>query len=78
MRATIRRLEQDQRSRAWLAYHTAALGRIDKMPRFSDFVGRTKAKPKWLPPQSSDVLLAQLKAVHVAYGGSPKDFQKVE
>lgn len=77
MRATIRRLEQDQRNRAWLAYHTAGLGRIDKLPKFADFVGRIKAQPKRLKPQSQDIILAQMKAFHVAYGGDPEDFKKV-
>jgi hypothetical protein len=34
--AASRRLERDQRARAWLAWHTAAMYRAEKMPRLEE------------------------------------------
>jgi hypothetical protein len=39
---------RDQQSRAWLAYMTATLGRVKKMPKFKDVM--PKAKKSGTPP----------------------------
>lgn len=38
------RLEQDQRARAWLAWHTAALSRARKMPPLARVVNPPEAR----------------------------------
>ncbi len=47
------RLEQDQRARAWLAWHVAALSRAKRMPLLSRMVNPPAARR--LPPDEAEV-----------------------
>lgn len=43
MRGVRRRMEDEQRSQRWLAWHVVALDRVKKFPKFEQFVeGQTR------------------------------------
>lgn len=64
MRGVRRRMEDDQRSQRWLAWHVVALDRVKKFPKFEQFVdGQSKRK------QSPAEMKAKLAAMT---GGLPK------
>lgn len=50
------------KSQSWL---TAALSRTEKMPSYSEFIGKTKKTE----PQSAEQMLATVKMIHAALGG---------
>lgn len=72
-----RKAENEHRARAWLAWNTATMPNWRKIPSLADFLQIKKSAPRIAPRQSADVQLAQMKAIHVAFGGNPDDFKKV-
>lgn len=58
MKAKVRAAEADHHARAWLAWHVAVLGRVEKMPPLSDLTG--------VQPQHKKQTPAEMRAVFAA------------
>jgi hypothetical protein len=57
--------DREHKARAWLAWHVAALMRVKKLPRLERIAGRSPTRP-----QTPDEMLAIIKMLNAAYGGS--------
>lgn len=68
-RAKALQLQHDQR--AWLAWHTAVLGRVEKIPPLSSLTAEAMAKPT--APQSLGELRSRLAAVFGHSGAQPEE-----
>lgn len=78
MGATIARLTREQDDRAWLAWHIAALFKAKKLPKLHELKsGKKRRNAPLSRKQSSDVQLAQMKAIFLSFGGDPKDLVKI-
>jgi hypothetical protein len=76
MTATITRLVREQDDRAWTAWHIAALGRSKKLPKLHEMQSGKKPRRSPSRKQSSEIQLAQMKAIFLAFGGDPKELVK--
>lgn len=77
MSATLNRLTREQNDRAWMAWHVAALGRAKKMPKLHELQMGKKRRRSPSKPQSSEIQLAQMKALFLAFGGDPKELAAI-
>lgn len=75
--ATLKRLTREQDDRAWLAWHIAALGRFKKMPKLHEMQSGKRRRAASGRRQSSEIQLAQMKAMFLAFGGDPKELAKI-
>lgn len=57
---TSRRLTREFNDRAWLAYHTAVLGRIKKMPKLSALLHDVKPRQRQTPEQMQAIVRSWL------------------
>ena len=58
MDASARKAKTDHEARAWLAWHTAVLGRVEKMPPLSDLTGVKPELKKMTPAEMRGVFAA--------------------
>lgn len=77
MGATLARLTRERDDKAWLAWHIAALGRAKKLPKLHELQTGKKKRRQPGRKQSSEIQLAQMKAIFLAFGGDPKDLVKL-
>lgn len=50
------------KGRSWLAWHTAVLGRVEKMPTFAEFTGTRPKIKKQTPAEMRGVFAAMREA----------------
>lgn len=62
--------ERETNERLWLAWHTVALDRTDKLPKLESLMIKSD-QPK--PRQTGDEMLLAMKSIFLAYGGDPKE-----
>lgn len=62
LKAKGRAAEAEQVGRAWLAWHTAVLGRVDKMPPLSDLTG-VRPQTKKMTPAEMRAAFASMREV---------------
>jgi hypothetical protein len=77
MAATLTRLTREQDERAWAVWHVAALGRVKKMPKLHEMQSGKRRRAASGRRQSSEIQLAQMKAIYLAFGGDPKELAKI-
>lgn len=77
MSATLARLTREQDDRAWIAWHIAALGRAKKLPKLHEMQTGRKRRKAPSRKQSSEIQLAQMKAIFLAFGGVPNELAKI-
>lgn len=75
-RARIKCLDREQAERAWLAWHIAALPMAKKFPDLKTFMAVKDAPRKKSKSQSPEEQWANMKAIFLAFGGSPQELEK--
>lgn len=72
--AAMRRLDREQRGRAWLAWHTAACYRAEKLPRIEDLWSDRPSAPVVQPldeMRNNAMMFTQLMGGTIERRGSP-------
>lgn len=71
------RLAREHRTRAWLAWHTAAMGRMKNMPTLDDLTGEPRARSQ-PEPQSWQEIRDIARAYTSMLGGTVTQRTQVE
>ena len=71
-RATAKIREREANERLWLAWHIVALDRTEKLPKLETLMIKSSAPKR---QQSSDEMLAIMKAMFLAFGGDPAELR---
>ena len=71
-RGVAKRGEREADERTWLAWHTVALDRTERLPKLQDLL--TKPEPEKRKKSGEEMLLA-MKGIFLAHGGNPDDLK---
>lgn len=79
-KALVSKRKEAYRLAAWQSWHTALWQRIDhrKFPKLQDVMAVGQAKPRTVQKQSQDVILANMKAVFLMFGGDPETLRTLQ
>ena len=72
LRGTARIRERETNERIWLAWHTVALDRTEKLPKLETLMIKS-SEPK--PKLAGDQILFAMKSIFLSFGGDPADLR---